>query len=385
VTETLPLLVLSPLLRSRRPPSGGQINCCSQSENAFHKRSGLRFLLGENLMQTTKEKTLGTCRRLAASICLIIPFTFAAHGAGLAPGEPLLLEGTQGKFDFLRVDAARHRLLLAHTGNKSLDVFDLDSKKLLKSISTGAAQDSSVDETNGRYYVSVSAPPRMAIIDSKKLEMIGEVPIPQAADLLMFNPANGRVYVCNDETPEIWVIDPKSKRIVYTIKCPGTGSVMEDLAFDENYQKLFQVIKGGNMLVVIDPEKNSVSEPWITAPATNPHGMALIPDTDRLLVAGGAGKLALMSRSSGKVLASADIAPKVDQMAYDAQLHTAYCASGLGKISIVSIDGDQMTAVGEVPSEPGCHSIVLDPKTRTLWIAYGKGDQAFAQPFTVTR
>src|SRR5437016_1358369 len=74
----------------------------------------------------------------------------------LQPGGPLLLEKTQGRFDFLRVDASKHRLLLAHTGNKSLDVFDLDSRRLLKSVPTGAAQDSAMDAPNGKYFVAVS-------------------------------------------------------------------------------------------------------------------------------------------------------------------------------------------------------------------------------------
>jgi hypothetical protein len=105
-----------------------------------------------------------------------------------------LLEKTQGSFDFLRVDSGRHRLLLAHTGNKSLDVLDLDAKRLVKSVPTGAAQDSVVDTQNGRYYVSVSTPPRMAIVDSTKLEMVDEVPLKGPADLVNFNPQNGRAY-----------------------------------------------------------------------------------------------------------------------------------------------------------------------------------------------
>jgi hypothetical protein len=72
-------------------------------------------------------------------------------------------------------------------------------------------------------------------------------------------------------------------------------------------------------------------------------------------------------------------------MAYDPGLHMAYCASGQGQISVVKVDGDKLTRLADVPSAAGCHSIVLDPKTHTAWIAYAKGDQAFAQPFTPTQ
>jgi DNA-binding beta-propeller fold protein YncE len=310
---------------------------------------------------------------------ILIDTTTSRAGAPLAADEPLLLDKTQGRFDFLRVDSANHRLLLAHTGNKSLDVVDLNTKKLLKSVPTGAAQDSAVDAKNGRYYVAVSTPPRMAIVDSTKLEMVGEVPLKGPADLLNFNPQNGRAYICNDEVPELYVIDPNTKRIEATITFTGKG--MEDLTFDERFTRLFQVVKDANVVSVVEVSSNKILESWPTMPAASPHGMALIPATDRLLVAGGNGKLVMLSSSTGKVLASADIAPRVDEMAYDPDLHMAYCASGQGQISVIKVDGETMAKHADVPSATGCHSIALDPATHTVWIAYAKGEQSYAQSF----
>jgi hypothetical protein len=88
-----------------------------------------------------------------------------------------------------------------------------------------------------------------------------------------------------------------------------------------------------------------------------------------------------MNRST-EVLASAEIAPRVDEVAYDPELHTAYCASGQGKISLVGLEAKNLNALGDIPSSQGCHSVAVDPKTHTVWIAYAKGEQAFAQPFT---
>jgi DNA-binding beta-propeller fold protein YncE len=297
----------------------------------------------------------------------------------LTPGEPIALEKTKGGFDFIRIDSAKRRLLLAHTGNKSFDVFDLDSRRLLKSVPTGAAQDSSVDEKNGRYFVAVSAPPKMVIVDAEKLAVTGEVPLPAAADLMTYNPANGLAYVCNDTAPELWVIDPQTKKITTTLTLKGKG--MEDLALDPKHNMIYQVLKGGNWLVAIDASNNKVLDSWTTAPATNPHGMALVPDADNVLVAGGGGKLALLSRANGKVLASTDIASRVDQMAYDQELQMAFCASGQGKISVVKVGPAELSSLGDTPTGSGVKSIAVDPKTHTVWIAYAKGEQSFVQPF----
>jgi hypothetical protein len=85
--------------------------------------------------------------------------------------------------------------------------------------------------------------------------------------------------------------------------------------------------------------------------------------------------------TTGKVLASADIENRVDEMAYDPQLHVAYCPGGSGKISIVRVEGQNLTGLGQAPGALG-RSVVVDPGTHTVWIAGTKGDQCFVQPFT---
>jgi hypothetical protein len=315
-------------------------------------------------------------------ISVAVRFSLPVAAASLVPGDPIVLEKTSGKFDFIRIDNAKGRLLLAHTGNKSLDIFDLKARRLIKSVATGAAQDVAIDSKNSRYFVAVSAPPRMAIVDATKLEMTGEVLLPAAADLATFNASNRNVYVCNDTAPELWVIDPAAKKITATITLPGSG--MEDLAFDSQFKQLFQVVKGNNTLVVIDAANNKPMQSWSTAPATNPHGMALVPDADTVLVAGGSGKLALLNRLTGKMLASADIDNRVDEMAYDPELHLAYCPGGGGKISVVRVESEKLTLVENISGASG-RSVAVDPKTHTVWMAFNKGDQAFVQPFTAQR
>jgi DNA-binding beta-propeller fold protein YncE len=311
---------------------------------------------------------------------LYVAATLSTNAASLKPGDPVLIDNAKGKFDFIRADSKGRRLLLAHTENKSLDVIDLDTHKLLKSIPTGAAQDAAVDSKNGLYFVSVSAPPHMAIIDSKKLEVIGEVTLPAAADLMNFNPATGMAYVCNDTAGELWVIDPAAKKIVNTIILPGKG--MEDLVFDYKNKKAYQVVKAANVVSVIDLASNAVVASYPVAPATNPHGIAYQADGDTVLITGGGGKAALMSRSTGKILAVADTVTKTDEMAYDGKQHRAYFPNAAGKITILGVEGEKLTPLGEVDGAVGARSIAIDTKTHTVWLAYPKGEQSFAQPFT---
>ena len=311
---------------------------------------------------------------------LLLAFGISLHAAPpLEAGKPVVLTGTKGRFDFLSIDPARRRLLAAHTGNSSLDVIDLDKRALIKSVETGAAQGSAVDAKGGRYFASVSKPPQMVIIDAEKLEVTGKVPLPGEADVMAFNGASGLAYVCHDEAKEVWVIDPAQKKIVATIELPAAAP--EDIAFDDSFQHLFQNVKNGNSVALIDPSTNKVTASWPTAPATGPHGMAIVTEFNAILVVGGNGKLVLMSQKDGHVISSVDVPGRVDQMAYDVTLHRAYCASGTGKIGIVKVEADKLTSLGDAPSENGAHSIAVDPKTHTVWIAYAKGESSIVQPF----
>jgi DNA-binding beta-propeller fold protein YncE len=314
----------------------------------------------------------------AVLLALISPLEAAAL---LTPGVPVALTGTQGRFDFIKVDPTRHRLLACHTGNGTLDVIDLATTKVIWIAPTGAAQGVAIDDRHGRYFVSASKPPRMVILDANQLEVTGVVPLPDPADLVAYHPASDRVFVCNDEKPELWVIDPAAKKLLTTILLPGSG--MEDLGFDGPGTYLFQNLKMTSKLAQLDPLNDKIVATWPTAPAVHPHGLAMVTGTDSVLVAGGTGRLVLMSLKTGQVLASAAIAPRVDEITYDPGLQRVYCASGGGVLSVVGVENNQLTLLATIPSAPGAHSVAVDPQTHTVWIVFAKGTQPYVQAFTV--
>jgi DNA-binding beta-propeller fold protein YncE len=316
---------------------------------------------------------------LVCSSLLIIPRLVSAADS-LTPGNPVELTGTQGKFDFIKIDSANNRLLACHAGNGSLDVIDVITSKLIKSIPTGNAQGVAIDSKNNRYFVSVSKPPKMVIVDSTKLDVIGEVALPGPADLVAYHPETNRVFVCNDDRPEMWVIDPMEKKIVSTINFPGGG--LEDLGFDSEDTFLFQCLKDSSELAKLDLKTAKVVATWSTSPADKPHGMAMVPGTDQVLVVGGTGKLGLFNLSTGQIVDTADVSPKVDEIAYDPTLQRVYCASGLGTISVVGLDHERLAALPPLTSSLGAHSIAVDSQTHTVWIVFAKKDKAYVQAFT---
>jgi DNA-binding beta-propeller fold protein YncE len=316
---------------------------------------------------------------LVCSSLLIIPRLVSAADS-LTPGNPVEVTGTQGKFDFIKIDSANNRLLACHTGNGSLDVIDIITSKLIKSIPIGNAQGVAIDSKNNRYFVSVSKPTKMVIVNSAKLDVIGEVALPGPADLVAYHFETNRVFVCNDDKPEMWVIDPTEKKIVSTISFPGGG--MEDLGFDAQDTFLFQCLKDSSELAKLDLKTEKVVAKWSTSPVDKPHGMAMVSGTDQVLIVGGTGKLGLFDLSTGQIVGTAEVSPKVDEIAYDPTLHRVYCASGLGTISVVGLDHQRLTPLSSLTSSLGAHSIAIDSKTHTVWIAFAKNGKPYVQVFT---
>src|ERR1700738_1586485 len=144
---------------------------------------------------------------LVCSSLLIIPRLVSAADS-LTSENPVEVTGTQRKFDFIKIEYANNHLRACHTGNGSLDVIDVITSKLIKSIPTGNAQGVAIDSENNRYFVSVSKPMKMVIVNSTKLEVIGEVALPGPADLVVYHLETNRVFVCNDAKPELWVVVP---------------------------------------------------------------------------------------------------------------------------------------------------------------------------------
>ena len=285
----------------------------------------------------------------------------------LVPDNPILVPGSTGSFDFLEVDAPRRRLLASHTGNHTLDVFDLDTGKLIKHVATGKAQGVAVDTAGGKYYVSTSADQIVAVVASGTLEKVGEIKLPGDADDILFNPKNRCVYVDHDHGTNVWVIDTKTLKIVAAVPIPDTP---EALVYDPASDRLFQNIISDTSVLVIDPASNTVKERWPLAPAARPHGLAIDSKTGRLFSAGNNGKLVVIDSTDGRQIVTVDIAKGTDQIVFDAGKKRVYCGCGGGIISVVAETADGAALLGNVQTVGTGKTLALDPKTHAVWTAY---------------
>jgi YVTN family beta-propeller protein len=189
------------------------------------------------------------------------------------------------------------------------------------------------------------------------------------------------VYVTHDEGADVWVIDPASDKVVATVTVPG---VPEFMVYDDQADRIYLNIKTKDVVAVIDPASNKVVAEWPTAPATQPHGLALDAKNHRVFAAGGNGKLVVIDTKSGSATESVDIVSKVDQIAFDDAGGLVYCA-GADKMSVVSTAGGKVTNLGEVATAATARNVTVDPLTRSVWTTYTDGKNSFAKAWQPPR
>jgi YVTN family beta-propeller protein len=315
---------------------------------------------------------------IALSLCSISVVQAADQPSVLTPATSIEIPHSTGKFDFLRVDAKRHRLLAAHEKDGTSDFVDLQKNAVIARLKVGTAVDTAVDTDSHFYYVSVQEGERVAIVDAATLKEVNSVKVAGPTDAIIYEPKNHQVYVTHDEGADVWVIDPVTAKVVATIVIPG---VPEYMVYDETADRIYLNIKTKDVVAVIDPSLNKVIAQWPTAPAAQPHGLALDAVNHRIFSAGDNGKLVVIDTKTGSATSSVEIVPKVDQIAFDAVGGLIYCA-GSNKMSVVSTTGGKVASLGHVTTAATARNVAVDPTTRVVWSTYTDGKSSFAKSWT---
>src|ERR1700688_2294011 len=109
----------------------------------------------------------------------------------LTPAVSIELANSTGKFDFLRIDAKRRRLLAAHEYDGTADYFDLPNNTPITRLKLGGGVDTSVravDADSQRYYVSVQESKRVDVIDAASLRELASIKTPGPTDAILYEP-----------------------------------------------------------------------------------------------------------------------------------------------------------------------------------------------------
>ena len=303
----------------------------------------------------------------------------AADKPLLAPQAPIEVPGGPGGWDWMLVDAPRHRLLASHPGTKTLAVLDLKTQTV-QQLSTGVEINGiAVDAADNKLFTAGGGQ-KIVVFDNTTLAKTDEVALTGPGDDIVLDPKTDTLYVCHDDGAEDWIINAKTDALIGSVTIAGAP---EYVAYDAATDRLYQNIKPANITQVINPLTHAVEASWPTAPMTSPHGLAIDSKMHHVFAAG-QGMAVMLDQKTGKVLASVAIAPGyVDQIAFDEGKKRLYCACGdAGAVSVVIETDAGLTLLGTVPTHKKSHTLAVDPATHAVWISYTDAGGSYLQQYT---
>jgi DNA-binding beta-propeller fold protein YncE len=214
-------------------------------------------------------------------------------------------------------------------------------------------------------------------VDLATLQTVSRVKTETNPDCILFEPGRSEVYAFNGRSESATVFSADSGKLVSTIALEGKPEFAQA---DPDAGRVFDNIEDKNAVAVIDTQTHAVVQRWPIAPGESASGMAIDVKHHRLFLGCGNRLLVMMDSASGKVLASVPIGEGVDANEFDPGTQLAFASCGRdGTTTIAREDGDKLTVVQTLKTEPGARTMALDPVTHRIYLPTAQFEAASAQ------
>jgi DNA-binding beta-propeller fold protein YncE len=189
-------------------------------------------------------------------------------------------------------------------------------------------------------------------------------------DGMLYEPGQKEFYTFNGRGQSATVIDAKSAKVIATIPLDGKPEFAQA---DPKAGRVFDNIEDKNEVAVIDTKVHAVVNRWPIAPNEEGSGLAIDLAKHRLFIGcGGSKTMAMMDSTSGKILDSVPIGDGVDANAFDPKTKLVFASCGDGTTTIAREDGNKLTVVQVLKTEPGARTMTIDPATHKIYLASAK-------------
>jgi DNA-binding beta-propeller fold protein YncE len=304
-------------------------------------------------------------------------FLLALLAAGSLPTQSSLpldhlsdvaLPGRASRFDYQAVDSGNRRLYIAHLGDSSLVVFDLDAHRVASEI-PGLPSVHGVVAAAERHLVFATATGEktLAFIDDRTWKVRARVHAGEYPNGLAWDPGSDRVFVSNNRGAGVGVVDVKAARALPGIDVGGGAG---NTQYDAGSGHVLAAVHGRPYLAEIDPKASRVVSRIALRDVSGCHGVIVASDL-RLAIAACHGKTALLiavDLRDRRQLLALPLPAEIDVLAFDPGLRRLYAASETGTVVVFAVAADQsVTELGRGFVGPNAHSVAVDPSTHRVY------------------
>jgi len=278
--------------------------------------------------------------------------------------------GGEGGWDYLSIDADARRLYVAHA--TKVVVFDLDKETIIGEITnTIGVHGFAFAPELERGFASGGHENAVSVVDLPTLQIIYKINTGQNPDCVVFEPETRQVYAFNGRSQSVTVFDASSGKVTATVPLPGKP---EFAVVDTKAGRIYDNIEDQNEVVAIDIKTHRVANAWPIDPGQSASGMAFDPAHHRLFIGCHNSLMLMLNTKNGRVVASVPIGSGVDASAFDEKTGLAFASCGDGSLTVARENGNLLTVVQKLITQPGARTMALDPKTHNIYLATAEFD-----------
>lgn len=306
------------------------------------------------------------CAAIAMLLVAGVPALAQAH-------SPLRLERTiplpdvKGRVDHLAFDVDNDRLFVAALGNNTVEVIDVKSGKVIRTIG-GLAEPQGViyQPESKRLWIANGSDGRVRIFDAVTYQPLRSVGLGDDADNIRRDAATRRIFV-GYGSGGIATFDSEGNKVA-DIK---VGAHPESFQLEKNGPRMFVNLPGSRKVAAIDRIKSTIVASWTTDDAQSNFPMALDEAGGRLfIVCRKPAVLLVIDTGSGTVVAKLPTVGDSDDLFYDQKRKRIYASGGEGAITVYQQqDADHYTKIVQLDTVKGARTSLFVPELSRLFLA----------------
>lgn len=328
-------------------------------------------------------------RKFGILAALFIPLV---AGAQTAPNEPLkfvqaivMPDVPKGPYsDHLAVDLQGHRLFATPQAQKSVQVIDFTTGKLLHTIA-GIENPHSVlyrPDLN-QIYVTDGEAGLLRIYDGKDYSQVKSIDHLPDADSIGYDPASRYLYVTNGgkdaglDHSFLTVIDTTTAKRLGDIQLPALSP--EAMAMESLGPRIYVDLMDRNLIAVVDRKKRELLTTWPVTKCKKNIAAGLDEANHKLYVGcrdtETSGTIDVFDTETGKELDTFPIGGWVDYIAYDPTSHRIFAScgapvSGGGALYVYHTDNrGHYKLLAKVPTAPRAKTALFVPEINRVFVS----------------
>lgn len=276
------------------------------------------------------------------------------------------LPGRSTRFDYQSIDAPGHRLYVAHLGDSSVDVVDLDTFAVVAHVPDLSEVHGvlAVPEL-GRVFASATGTNELVTLDTSTDHVIARGPTGKFPDGIAYDPPDDLVLVSNKNDGSESVFEGGSGREVRTVRL---GREVGNVAYDSSAGLAYVAVRPPDELVGIEPTTGSVTTRIRLKACRGAHGVYVQEQTWQAFVAcERSANVVTVDLAQGRQIAADSVGKDPDVLAYDPANARLYVAAESGVVTVFSTNSGRLRKLGRAHLADTAHSVAVDPNTHFVY------------------